>query len=64
MTSILVVDVGTSGLRACVVNEDLHVEVMEYRPFPPSTPAPGLVEFDGVAMAAHVLEVSQAALVE
>ena len=59
MTAILVVDVGTSGLRACVVNESLDVEVVEYRAFPPLTPTPGLVEFDAAAMADHFLEVAR-----
>jgi glycerol kinase len=60
--SVLVVDVGTSGVRAAVVGEDgavghvHHVEVL------PSSPAPGFVEFDPAAMAAAVLEVAGAAL--
>jgi glycerol kinase len=60
--SILVVDVGTSGLRAAVVTPDGEVTALDHRPFPPSTPAPGMVEFDAAAMATAVLEVSRAAL--
>ena len=45
--SVLVIDVGTSGLRAAVVDGSGGVHALEYRPFPPSTPFPGLVEFDG-----------------
>ncbi|MEY2445035.1 MAG: glycerol kinase [Ilumatobacteraceae bacterium] len=60
--SILVVDVGTSGLRAAVVDGDGGVRGLEYRAFPPSTPFPGLVEFDGAAMAKAVLEVAEKAL--
>ncbi|MGE0508556.1 MAG: FGGY family carbohydrate kinase [Acidimicrobiia bacterium] len=60
--SILVIDVGTSGLRAAVVRPDAAVEHAQYRPFPPSTPFPGLVEFDASEMAATVLEVAKAAL--
>ncbi len=56
--SVLVVDVGTSGLRAAVVDSGGEVHALEYRPFPASTPFPGLVEFDGSAMAAAVLEVA------
>ncbi len=59
---ILVIDVGTTGLRAALVDETLAVEAMEYRPFPPSTPAPGLVEFDAGAMAATVLDAAHAVL--
>lgn len=60
--SILVVDVGTSGLRAAVVTPDGEVTALHHRPFPPSTPAPGLVEFDAAAMATAVLDVSRASL--
>jgi glycerol kinase len=56
MTSILVVDVGTTGLRASIVDETLRLRAMEYRPCPPNSPAPGLVEFDGRDMAAKVLD--------
>jgi glycerol kinase len=62
VSNILVVDVGTTGLRAAVVDETLAVTTMEYRPCPPSTPAPGLVEFDGAQMAAAVLDAARAAL--
>lgn len=60
--SILVVDVGTTGLRAAVVRPDTTVEHVHYRYLPPSTPFPGLVEFDAAAMAEAVLEVAAAAL--
>jgi len=60
--SVLVIDVGTSGLRAAVVDGDGAVHALHYRPFPPSTPFPGLVEFDGSAMADAVLEVATASL--
>ncbi|MEO7371470.1 MAG: FGGY family carbohydrate kinase [Ilumatobacteraceae bacterium] len=61
--SVLVVDVGTSGLRAAVVDGDGVVHALQYRPFPPSTPFPGLVEFDGAAMAEAVLDVATRSLV-
>ena len=60
--SVLVVDVGTSGLRAAVVDGAGAVHALEHRPFPPSTPFPGLVEFDGVAMAAAVVDVATTSL--
>ncbi|MCU1451798.1 MAG: glycerol kinase [Acidimicrobiales bacterium] len=62
--SILVVDVGTSGVRAAVVRSDASVEHVHYREVLPLTPAPGFVEFDAAAMAAAALEVAQAALAE
>lgn len=60
--SALVVDVGTSGLRAAVVDGGGAVRGLEYRAFPRSTPFPGLVEFDGAAMAEAVLEVATRSL--
>src|SRR5207248_1650413 len=60
--SVLVVDVGTSGVRAAVVGGDASVEHEHYREVLPSTPAPGFVEFDATAMASAALEVAQAAL--
>lgn len=64
MGSILVVDVGTSGLRAAVVRPDGSIIASHHRHLPPSSPFPGLVEFDGTAMAAAVLEVAHLALAE
>jgi glycerol kinase len=62
--SVLVVDVGTSGLRAAVARPDGEVVALHHLPFPPASPFPGLVEFDAVGMAAAVLEVATAALAE
>jgi len=62
--SVLVVDVGTSGLRAAVIRPDGEVDALHYRAFPPQSPFPGLVEFDAAAMKAAVLEVAHLALAE
>jgi len=62
--SILVVDVGTSGLRAAIVREDATVDHVHHRELLPSTPAPGLVEFDAVAMARAAVECASAALAD
>ena len=62
--SILVVDVGTSGVRAAVVRPDATVGHVDHRPVLPTTPAPGFVEFDPQVMAEAVLEVANAALAE
>jgi glycerol kinase len=62
--SILVVDVGTSGVRAAVVRPDATVAAVHHRAVLPSSPAPGLVEFDPSAMAAAALDVARAALAE
>ncbi|MDA8058420.1 MAG: FGGY-family carbohydrate kinase [Actinomycetota bacterium] len=60
--SILVVDVGTSGVRAAVVRPDGSLDHVHQRPVLPTTPFPGLVEVDGAAIAAAVLELATAAL--
>jgi glycerol kinase len=63
-TSILVIDVGTSGLRAAVVRPDATVTAMHYREFVPHSPFSGLVEFDAAEMARLVLEVAHTSLAE
>jgi len=60
--SILVVDVGTSSVRAAIVHDDTSITDVFTRPLLPSSPEPGLVEFDAAAMAAGALEVAIAAL--
>jgi len=60
--SILVVDAGTSAVRAAVVRPDGTVEHVHQRPTPPSTPAPGFVEIDAAALATAALDVARAAL--
>ena len=39
---ILVIDVGTTGLRAAIVGSDYDLDI-EYRPFAPESPFPGMV---------------------
>jgi len=56
--SILVVDVGTSGVRGAVVEADGSVHHVHHVQVLPDTPFPGLVEFDASAMAAAVLDVA------
>jgi glycerol kinase len=62
--SILVVDVGTSGVRAAVVRPDATIAAVQHREVLPSSPMPGFVEFDATAMAEAALEVARAALAE
>ncbi len=62
--SILVVDVGTSGVRAAIVRPDATVEHEHHVRLLPDSPAPGLVEFDAARMADAVLEVAHAALLD
>ncbi len=49
--SILVIDVGTSSIRASIVHDDATVSNETALPLLPDSPAPGLVEFDAAAMA-------------
>ncbi len=60
--SVLVVDVGTSGVRAAVVRPDGTVEHVRHRPVLPASPAPGFVEFDAREMADAALAVAHEAL--
>ena len=60
--SILVIDVGTSGLRAAVVRPTGNVEHLFYESLAPNSPVPGLVEFDAIAMRDAVLRVANASL--
>lgn len=59
MTSnVLVVDVGTTTLRAALVDARLDVVELRAERFPPSNPAPGMVEFDAAALAAAVIHLA------
>jgi glycerol kinase len=60
--SILVVDVGTSGVRAAVVHSDAGVTHVHHREVLPQSPAQGFVEFDAGVMAEAVLAVARSAL--
>lgn len=60
--SVLVIDVGTSGVRAAVVGADGRTSDVVHRQVLPSSPMPNFVEFDAAAMAAAVREVAAATL--
>lgn len=62
--SLLVVDVGTSGVRAAVVRPDATVAHVHRQAVPPRTPAPGLVEVDAGRVAEAVRSLAAAALAE
>lgn len=59
---ILVIDVGTSSVRAAVVDRTSTVIASHRRPMLPDTPADGLVEVDGTAMAAAVVDLARTTL--
>ncbi len=56
MTAILALDVGTTSIRATIVDDELAIRTIARRPFPPTTPFPGLVEFDAAELARLVLD--------
>ena len=62
--SVLVVDVGTSSVRASIVSAGATVAHTHRRTVLPATPSPGFVELDPKALATAVLDVSQAALAD
>ena len=62
--SILVIDVGTSGVRAAMVSPDGVVEHVHHREVLPDTPMPSFVQFDAEVMADAVLEVAHAAIAD
>lgn len=59
---ILVIDVGTTGLRAALIGDDGHSADIEYRPFAPVSPFPGMVEFDAAAMSDAVVDAATTVL--
>lgn len=63
-TGILVVDVGTSSVRAAVVRDDGTLAHEHQRRTLPSSPAAGLVEIDAAAVAEAAIECATAALAE
>jgi glycerol kinase len=62
--SILVVDVGTSGVRAAIVRPDATVVHVHHHPVLPTSPAPSLVEFDPLVLAEAALDVARRALAD
>lgn len=62
--SVLVVDIGSTGVRAGVVRSDASIEHLHYREVQPSTPVQGFMEYDARALAEAVLEVARAAVAD
>jgi glycerol kinase len=60
--SLLVVDVGTSSVRASIVRPDATVEHDLHAETLPDSPAPGLVELDAAHLAKAVLDVARTSL--
>ncbi len=62
--SILVLDIGTSGVRAAVVRPDASLVGYHYEATPPTTPSAGFVEFDPEQLLRAVRRVAEAAQAE
>ena len=60
--SVLVIDVGTTGVRAAVMHADGTLDGLRYQHLPPSSPFPGLVEFDAAELAATSIGLAAASL--
>ena len=60
--SILVIDAGTSGVRAAIVHPDGTIGVERRRATLPDSPFPGLVEFDAVTYADAALDCAREVL--
>lgn len=61
---LLVIDIGTSGVRTAIVEPGRGVTLSHRRAVPPDTPVPGLVEFDPTVLADTVLELARATIGE
>lgn len=62
--NVLVIDVGTTDLRAAVLRPDGSLEAVQRAAVPATAPLPGLSEFDPVAMAETALGAARAALAD
>lgn len=60
--SVLVIDVGTSSVRAAIVNELGQITTQRQEMFLPDSPFPGLVEFDALALGELVVRLSADAI--
>lgn len=60
--SILVVDLGSTGVRAAVVEEDASITHLHYREVLPSTPLQGFMEYDARELADAILDVARRAV--
>lgn len=61
---LLVIDIGTSSVRAAVVEPGRGVTLNHHRAVLPASPAPGLVEFDATELAAAIVDLADQALAD
>lgn len=60
--TVLVIDVGTTSVRAAIVGRDGSVNHASRRRQPPATPFPGLVEIDPVALVSSAFDCAEETL--
>ena len=59
---VLVIDIGTSGVRAATIDPDSNIDNVCYEAVLPISPMPGFVEFDPLQMANAALRVANGCL--
>lgn len=59
MSRILVLDIGTSGVRVAIVDERPTIVAEAFEEFLPDTPADGIVEYDGAAYNATTIRLAR-----
>ena len=59
---ILVIDVGTTSVRVATMNSEGNIVDFHQQQQPPSTPFPGLVEFDPKMLARTVIELASSVM--
>lgn len=64
MTALLVLDIGTSGVRVAIVNERAEIVVERSEEFLPDTPFDGIVEYDAAAYNAATIELARSVLAD
>jgi glycerol kinase len=60
--TVLVIDIGTTGVRSAVMHPDASLGEVHYQHLPPTSPFPGLVEFDPVQLADVATQLANRAL--
>jgi glycerol kinase len=60
--TVLVIDIGTTGVRSAVMHADATLGEVHYQHLPPTSPFPGLVEFDPIELADVAVTMANRAL--
>lgn len=62
--SVVVIDIGSTGVRAAVVRADASIDHLHYREVLPESPVQGFMQYDARAIGDAILEVARATLAE